>query len=167
MAVRSALRLGRPLILIFLICIVGGGDQTGSTRHVGHLLAYCTCPGDCENGEFGGMNGRGNRSTRRKPAPTPLCPPQISLDQHRDWTRAAAVGSQRLTASAMVRPWGRPPLTPRNIPGTHLCYRMSRPPRIRSIEKSNDLIGNRTRDLPAGSIVPLMKILRLTREGER
>jgi hypothetical protein len=31
--------------LIFLICIVGGGVQTGSTRHVGHLLAYCTCPG--------------------------------------------------------------------------------------------------------------------------
>jgi hypothetical protein len=29
----------------FLICIVGGGVQTGSTRHVGHLLAYYTCPG--------------------------------------------------------------------------------------------------------------------------
>jgi hypothetical protein len=24
---------------------VGGGVQTGSTRHVGHLLAYCTCTG--------------------------------------------------------------------------------------------------------------------------
>jgi hypothetical protein len=88
----------------FLICIVGGGVQTGSTRHVGHLLAYCTCPGDCEDGEFGGMNGRGNRSTGRKPAPAPLCPLQIPLDQTRDWTRAAAVGSQRLTASAMARP---------------------------------------------------------------
>jgi hypothetical protein len=62
-------------------------------------------PGDCENGEFGGINGRGNRSTQRKPAPTPLCPPQISLDQNRDWTRAAAVGSQRLTASTMARPY--------------------------------------------------------------
>jgi hypothetical protein len=61
-------------------------------------------PGDCEDGEFGGMNGRGNRSTRRKPALGPLCPPQIPLDQTRDWTRAAAVGSQRLTASAMARP---------------------------------------------------------------
>jgi hypothetical protein len=29
----------------FFFCIVGGGVQTGSTRHVGHLLAYCTCPG--------------------------------------------------------------------------------------------------------------------------
>jgi hypothetical protein len=44
------------------------------------------------------MNGRGNRSTRRKHAPAPLCPPQIPLDQTRDW-------SQRLTATAMARPW--------------------------------------------------------------
>jgi hypothetical protein len=61
-------------------------------------------PGDCEDGEFGGMNGKGNRSTRRKLAPAPLCPPQIPLDQTRDWTRAAVVGSQWLTASAMARP---------------------------------------------------------------
>jgi hypothetical protein len=26
-------------------CILGDGVQTGSTRHVCHLLAYCTCPG--------------------------------------------------------------------------------------------------------------------------
>jgi hypothetical protein len=39
-------------------------------------------PGDYDDGEFGGMKiGRGNRSTRRKPAPTPICPPQIPLDQ--------------------------------------------------------------------------------------
>jgi hypothetical protein len=36
--------------------------------------------------------------------PRPLCPPQIPLDQTRDWTRATAVGSQRLTASAMAWP---------------------------------------------------------------
>jgi hypothetical protein len=54
-------------------------------------------PGDCKDGEFGGMNGRGNRSTRRKPAPAPLCSPQIPLDQTRVRIRAAAVGSQRLT----------------------------------------------------------------------
>jgi hypothetical protein len=41
-------------------------------------------PGDCEDGEFGGMNGRGNRSTQRKPAPAPLCLPQVPLDQTRD-----------------------------------------------------------------------------------
>jgi hypothetical protein len=40
-----------------------------------------TVPGDCEDGEVGGINGfgRGNRSTRRKPAPKPVCPPQIPL----------------------------------------------------------------------------------------
>jgi hypothetical protein len=53
--------------------------------------------GDC--GVIGGMKiRRGNRSTRRKPAPAPLCPPQLPLDQTRARTRAAAVGSQRLTA---------------------------------------------------------------------
>jgi hypothetical protein len=57
--------------------------------------------GGGEDGEFGGMKiGRGNGSTRRKAAPALLCPPQIPLDQ----TRAAAVGSQRLTVSAMARP---------------------------------------------------------------
>jgi hypothetical protein len=35
--------------------------------------------GDC--GAIGGMKiGRGNRSTRRKPAPAPFCPPQIPFD---------------------------------------------------------------------------------------
>jgi hypothetical protein len=49
---------------------------------------------------------------------------------------------------------------PRKIPGSHFCYRLSRPQghsaagRIRSIEKSNNTIGNRTHDLPACSIVP-------------
>jgi hypothetical protein len=33
-------------------------------------------PGDYDDGEIGGMIGRGNRSSRRKPAPVPLCPPQ-------------------------------------------------------------------------------------------
>jgi hypothetical protein len=59
--------------------------------------------GDC--GEIGGLKiGRGNRSTRRKPAPGPLCPPQIRHDQTLARTRAAAVGSQRLTALPMTRP---------------------------------------------------------------
>jgi hypothetical protein len=48
----------------------------------------------------------------------------------------------------------------RNIPGTHFYQRLSRSQdhsaagTIRSIEKSDDLIGNRTRDLPACSVVP-------------
>jgi hypothetical protein len=53
----------------------------------------------------------------------------------------------------------RSPFTPRKVHGTHFCWRISRPQghnaagSIRSIEKSSDLIGNRTRDLPACSIV--------------
>jgi hypothetical protein len=58
-------------------------------------LPIVSAPGDYEDGEIGGMkNIRGNRSTRRKPAPAPLRPPQTPLDQTRARTRAAAVGSQ-------------------------------------------------------------------------
>jgi hypothetical protein len=54
---------------------------------------------DDDYGAVGGMRiGRGNRSTQRKPAPVPLCPPQIPHDLTRDGSRAAAVESQRLTA---------------------------------------------------------------------
>jgi hypothetical protein len=54
---------------------------------------------DDECGAVGGMRtGRETRSTRRKPAPVSLCPPQIPHDLTWDRTRAAAVGSRRLTA---------------------------------------------------------------------
>jgi hypothetical protein len=48
--------------------------------------------------------GRGNRSTQRKPAPVPLFPSQIPHDLTWDRTRAATVGSQRLTAWAVALP---------------------------------------------------------------
>jgi hypothetical protein len=48
------------------------------------------------------MIGCGIRSTRRKPAPVPLCPPQTSYAVQTR-TRAAALGSQRLTAWATAR----------------------------------------------------------------
>jgi hypothetical protein len=73
---------------------VGGGIKVHSTmRPLNGLL----CQPRVFNGEIGGMIGRGNRSTRRKPAPVPLCPPQTPHSA-RTRTRAAAVGSQRLTA---------------------------------------------------------------------
>jgi hypothetical protein len=56
-----------------------------------------SAPGDYDNGEISGMIDRGNRSTRRKPAPVPLCPPQTP-HAVRTQTRAAVVGNQRLTA---------------------------------------------------------------------
>jgi hypothetical protein len=60
-------------------------------------------PGDYDDGEFGGMIGRGNRNTRRKFAPVSLCPPQTP-HAVRARTRTFAVGSQRLTACATARP---------------------------------------------------------------
>jgi hypothetical protein len=51
--------------------------------------------GDCE--VIGAINiERGNRSTRRKPSPTPIFPPQIPHDQTQAATLAAKVGSQWL-----------------------------------------------------------------------
>jgi hypothetical protein len=52
---------------------------------------------DDECRTVGEMIGTENLNTRRKPAPVPLCPPQIPPDLTRARTRAAAVGSQRLT----------------------------------------------------------------------
>jgi hypothetical protein len=57
---------------------------------------------ECE--AVGGMRiGKGNRSTRRKPAPMPLCSPQIPHDPTYARTWTTAVGSRRLTARAMTR----------------------------------------------------------------
>jgi hypothetical protein len=53
-----------------------------------------TAPDDiCGGGVFGGMIGRGNRSTQRKPAAVPFCPPHIPHGPTKDRTWAAAVGS--------------------------------------------------------------------------
>jgi len=60
----------------------------------------------------------------------------------------------------VVSPTHRPPLPPGNIPGTHFCWRLSRPQghsavgRIMSMKNSSDTNGNRTRDLPACMVVP-------------
>jgi hypothetical protein len=57
--------------------------------------------GDC--GAISGMKiGRGN-CTWRKPAPVPLCSPQIPHDLTQAQTQATMVGSQWLTAWAMAR----------------------------------------------------------------
>jgi hypothetical protein len=70
-----------------------------------------------------------NEDWQGKPAPAPICPPQIPLDQTRARTRVAAVGSQRLTAWAMARPIGKLLLAflEKNCPkrmcseGSHCC----------------------------------------------
>jgi hypothetical protein len=50
--------------------------------YCGHYSPIVPAPnGDGDCGEIGGIKiGRGNRSTRRKPAPAPLFPPQIPHD---------------------------------------------------------------------------------------
>jgi len=54
----------------------------------------------------------------------------------------------------------RPPLHPVNAPGTHFCYRLSRPQghsatgRIISMKNSNDTNWDRTSDLPICSAAP-------------
>jgi len=63
------------------------------------------------------------------------------------WLRLSAVRTGRLYPQE-------------NIPGTHFCYRLIRSQgysaagRFMSMKNSNDIIGNRTRDLPACSAVP-------------
>jgi hypothetical protein len=89
----------RPSSGIFFIIINGVGLSPLGTAATSGLLYKPQMIDEDDCGAIGGMRiGRGNRSTMRKPAPAPLCPPQIPHDQTRARTRAAEVGSQRLTA---------------------------------------------------------------------
>jgi hypothetical protein len=63
----------------FFIIIISGvrPNRVGTAATTG-LLYQSQMTDDGDFGEIGGMKiGRGNRSTRRKPAPLPLCQPQI------------------------------------------------------------------------------------------
>jgi hypothetical protein len=51
---------------------------------------------DDEFGAVGGILGKGNLSTWRKPAPVPLCPPQIPHDLARTRAWASAIATARL-----------------------------------------------------------------------
>jgi hypothetical protein len=77
---------------------VGGEVQLGPLGTAATNRLILPAPGNYDDEEIGGiMIGKGNRSTRRKPAPVPLCPPQTPhAARTRTWT--ASVRSQRLTA---------------------------------------------------------------------
>jgi hypothetical protein len=76
------------------------------------------------------------------------------------WDTEAPTFSRRVAVRLSDLCASRLPFNPRKIPGTHFCWRLSWPQghsaagRIRSIEKSNDLIENWTHSLPPCSIVP-------------
>jgi hypothetical protein len=91
------------LVTYFFNWYSGGWSPIGSTRYCGHQWPTVPALGDHDDGETGGMIGRGNWSNRRKPGPVPLCPPQTP-HAARMQTRAATVGSQQLTTWAMAWP---------------------------------------------------------------
>jgi hypothetical protein len=71
--------------------------------------------------------------------------PRFQDNRHMEVLRLSALHTGRL-------------YTPGNIPGTHLCWRLSQTQGHTaagmSMKNSNYTIGNRTRDLPACSAVP-------------
>jgi hypothetical protein len=76
--------------------------ETESTWHVGLMYQPRMIADQC--GAVGGMRlGKGNRITRRKPAPVPLCPPQIPHDLTSVRIRPAALGRRHLTVWAMTQ----------------------------------------------------------------
>jgi hypothetical protein len=87
-------------MLLILITILSGVrlSPLGTAATIGLLYQ----PQMIDNGDCGAIGemkiGKGNQSTSRKPASAQLCPPQIPHHEIRARTRAAAVGSQQLTA---------------------------------------------------------------------
>jgi hypothetical protein len=64
-------------LFFFLIGMVGGGVQLGPLGTAATNRPIVPAAGDYDEGEIGGMMiGKGNRSTRRKPATVPLFQPQ-------------------------------------------------------------------------------------------
>jgi hypothetical protein len=81
----------------YLSLLWWSGAESTITEATTGLVYLSGMTMDDERGAVGGMIGRGNRSTRRKPAPVPFCSPQIPHELKRDRTRVTAVGSQRLS----------------------------------------------------------------------
>jgi len=80
-----------------------------------------------------------------------------------DWTGAEGfqeVETIRFPQNRVARPTQGPPLSQGNTSNTNFCYRMIRPQcysaagNIKSMKNPNELIWNRTCDLPACSAVP-------------
>jgi hypothetical protein len=85
-----------------------GGIQLGPLGTAATNRPIVPAPGDYDGEICGMMIGRGNRSTRRKPAPVPLCPPQIphACPDANPGRRGGNPGTNRLSydkAKALLR----------------------------------------------------------------
>jgi hypothetical protein len=89
---------------------VGGGVQFGPLGTAATNRPIVPALGDYDDGEIGGMIVRGNRSTRRKAAPMPLCPPQTPCCP--DANPGSRGGKPRLRQSPLAEAWKaeEPPL---------------------------------------------------------
>jgi hypothetical protein len=68
----------RVYYFYFFLLLVGVGLSPLGTVATSGLLYKPQMIDEDDCGAIGGMKiGRGNRSARKKPAPAPLCPPQI------------------------------------------------------------------------------------------
>jgi hypothetical protein len=92
-------------VVYFLFLVSWGGVRLSPLGTVATVWPIVPAPDDDHCGAIRGMRiGRGNRSTRRNPAPVPLCPPQIPHDLTWARTQDPTVGSRRLTTWDMWRP---------------------------------------------------------------
>jgi hypothetical protein len=86
---------------LFMVLKIFSLDWSGTERTILrplNVLLYLPRIMNYDYGAVGGMIGRGNRSTRRKPAPVQLFPSQIPHDPTRARIWSAAVETLLLTA---------------------------------------------------------------------
>jgi hypothetical protein len=93
-----------PVIFVpvaFIIGIVWGGVQLGPLGTAATNRPIVPAPGDYDDGE---MIGRENRSTRRKPAPVALCPPQTphALPRRQPCRRGGKPATNRLSYGTTI-----------------------------------------------------------------
>jgi hypothetical protein len=92
----------------FRFISVSRSRTVGSTRWTGDQLVarpLLAAPGDCDDAEIGGMSGFGTGTeVLGNTCPDTILSTTNPTCQTRARTRATAVGSQRLNASAMARP---------------------------------------------------------------
>jgi hypothetical protein len=94
---------------LWVIFFIGGVGLSPGTAATSGLFYKPQMIDDDDCGAISGMKiGRGNRRTRRKPAPAPLCPPQIPHDQTRARTpgrRGGKPATNRLSYGAAFGEW--------------------------------------------------------------